>query len=395
MPSIRSLAKKVVKQWGVFVQTSLHFPFRNMKPRGDELVSIEKISFSNSKDLIITFFTKQNVNLTSSLFSELLGFLSSACIYKEEDQKIRPSIIIGNHLLNAEVAQLTQATVIPFVSESTERAHLVKRLKSILPFCNNGWRVFVSLDEGNLTYGIMRNFNGPSGLNIDDILTTISSSERINLGINFVLIDVTSDFEIMLRGNTDICTIDFRLVTDEKSAGAQVDFCQDLLSAYDFDIKKVVSAYKKAITLFPQKLHGSICVIVSHDYNLPDSILKDGIFLETPIDIYPILAEDLNEKQSNQDISFTISAHEKFHAFMGLLLEMLNIDGITVVDNKGRIRAYNVFVSPDNVDAENLSGGARKRAANYLRQQKNPNYIGVYFQSQDGMSTYERIVTNE
>lgn len=393
--SIYSFAKKVVKQWGAYVQTNLHFLFRNVRSRGDELMSMERVSFSNSKELIYAFFTKQNVNLTSSLFNELLGFLSTACIYEEEEQKIRPSIIIGNHLLDKQVAQLTQATVISFVSESVERTHLVKRLKSMLPFCNNGWRVFVSLDGNNLTYGIMRNFNGPSGLNIDDILTTLSSDERINLDINFVLIDVTSDFEIMLRGNTDVCTIDFRLVTDEKMAGAQLSFCQDLLSAYDIDIQKVATAYTKTINLFPQKLHGSICVIVSHDYDLPDNILKDGIFLETPIDIYPILDEDLNEKQTNQDISFTISAHEKFHAFMGLLLEMLNIDGITVVDNKGRIRAYNVFVSPDATGVENLSGGARKRAANYLRQQKNSSYIGVYFQSQDGMSTYERIVTNE
>lgn len=395
MLSICSFAKKVVNYWTSFSQMRFNFPMQNMRSRGDESVSIEKISFSNSKDFIHNFFIKQNINLTPPLFSELLGFLSTACIYKEEEQKIRPSIIIGNHLLDIQVAQLTQATVIPFVGELVERTHLVKRLKSILPFCNNGWRVFVSLDGNNLTYGIMRNFNGPSGLNIDDILTTISSSERMSLNINFVLIDVISDFEIMLRGNNDVCTIDFRLVTDEKNAGAQLNFCQDLLSAYDFEINKVAAAYTKIINLFPQKLHGSICVIVSYDYNLPDNILKDGIFLETPIDIYPILAEDLNEKQVSQDISFTISAHEKFHAFMGLFLEMLNIDGITVVDNKGRIRAYNVFVSPDASGVENLAGGARKRAANFLRQQKNPNYIGVYFQSQDGMSTYERIVTNE
>ena len=77
------------------------------------------------------------------------------------------------------------------------------------------------------------------------------------------------------------------------------------------------------------------------------------------------------------------------------LLEMLNIDGITVVDDKGRIRAYNVFVSPDVTDAANLSGGARKRAANYLKKQNNSGYIGVYFQSQDGMSIYERVESYE
>ena len=74
---------------------------------------------------------------------------------------------------------------------------------------------------------------------------------------------------------------------------------------------------------------------------------------------------------------------------------MLNVDGITIVDNKGRIRAFNVFVNPNTHENEELSGGARKRAANYLKNTKNSNYIGVYFQSQDGMSNYERVETNE
>lgn len=69
----------------------------------------------------------------------------------------------------------------------------------MLPFCNNGWRVFVSLEGSNLTYGVMRNFNGPSVLNIDDILTTISSSQRMSLDINFVLIDVTQVKSILIK----------------------------------------------------------------------------------------------------------------------------------------------------------------------------------------------------
>lgn len=373
------------------IKKYLYFSKHETK-RDDKPMTTKKVSFSSSKDLVKDFFVKQNVNLPPPLCQELLEFLSKACTYEEEEQRIRPSLIIGDHLLDIQTIRLTQATIIPFVEEPVEKTHLMKRLKSMLPFCNNGWRVFLNLDKSNLIYGIVRNFNGPSGLNIDDILT---NGDIEGLATNFVLIDVASNFEIVLKGHSDICKIDFRLTGSEERCDAQFGFCQDLLSAYDFDISKVAMAYTKIVNLFPQKLHGSICIIVSHDYKLPDSVLKDGIFLETPIDIYSILAEDLSEKQKSQDISATISSHEKYHAFMGLLLEMLNIDGITVVDNKGRIRAYNVFVSPDTTGAENLSGGARKRAANYLRQQKNPHYIGVYFQSQDGMSSYERIVSNE
>lgn len=394
MFSIRLTFNPIIQKF-LHLQKHLHFLLENILKKEDEKLSTERISFSASNNAIHAFFLNQNVNLPIPLYNELLVFLSKACTYEEEEHKVRPSIIIGNNLLDDQVTRLTQATMIPLVKECLTETRLIKRLKSMLPFCNNGWRVFLNLDDETLTYGIVRNFNGPAGLSIDDILTNMSISDKESLGINFVLVDIASNFEILLKGIADICTIDFRLIDETSNSGAQTTFCEDLLSACEGDISKVAAAYRKTIGLFSQKLHGSICMIIRHDHTLPDDILKDGIFLETPLDIYPILAEDLNDKQALQDISFTISSHEKYHAFTGLFIEMLNIDGITIVDNRGRIRAYNVFVSPDATGTENLAGGARKRAANFLLKQKNPNYLGVYFQSQDGMSSYERIDANE
>lgn len=363
--------------------------------RGEKDMATEKVTFSSSNNAINTFFTTQKVNLPTKLYQDLLVFLSKACTYEEEERRVRPSLIIGHNLLDKQVKSIVQADIIVLAKDKVEKTHLSKRLKSMLPFCNNGWRVFINLDNEILTYGIMRNFNGPSGFSIDDILTNMPTVDKESLAVNFVLIDVASNFEILLKGNVDSCTIDFRLNDDNAEAETHARFCHDLLSAYKGDISRIATAYRKTVDLFPQKLHGSICLLIKHDHVLPDNILKDGIFLDAPIDIFPILAEDLNERQSNHTISHTIASHEKYHAYTGLLLEMLNIDGITIVDNKGRIRAYNVFVSPDVAGAENLSGGARKRAANYLKRQNNLGYIGVYFQSQDGMSTYERMESNE
>mgnify|MGYP002657831126 CR=1 FL=1 len=69
---------------------------------------------------------------------------------------------------------------------------------------------------------------------------------------------------------------------------------------------------------------------------------------------------------------------------------MLNFLGITVIDTSGRIRAYNVFITPNN-GIEVTYGGARKRAAQALLDNKNSDYVGVYFQSQDGNYFYERV----
>ena len=63
---------------------------------------------------------------------------------------------------------------------------------------------------------------------------------------------------------------------------------------------------------------------------------------------------------------------------------------VTVVDTKGRIRGYNIFISSHSKE-KIITGGARKRAAYTLIESKNSGYIGVYFQSQDGNYFYERI----
>lgn len=354
-----------------------------------------KISLSGSGNTIKALFSEEKIELPDDLFKALLLFLSKACTYEEEETRIWPSIIVCSNLLNNSVIKLLQATPIQFVEEPISKTNLIKRLKSALPFCNNGWKVFINVQEDIIQYGIIRNFNGPTGLSVDDVLLSLSDEEKESLKINFVLIDAVSNFELRLQTASSNCIVDFRLTDYEEESISKACFCEDLLSAYEGDMTKASIAYKKLVDLFSRKLHGSLCFIVKYDYCLPDGVFNDGIFLKKPIDFFTILDKDLTEKNQTQDISATISSHEKYHAFTGILIEMLNIDGITIVDNKGRIRAFNVFVKADTVDSNALSGGARKRAAHYLSSLKSNDYIGVYFQSQDGTSFYERIADNE
>ena len=70
---------------------------------------------------------------------------------------------------------------------------------------------------------------------------------------------------------------------------------------------------------------------------------------------------------------------------------MLNYDGITIVDNMGRIRAYNVFIKPEKFNKNATTGGARKRAAYAIINSGIRKIVGVYFHSQEGEIFYEEV----
>ena len=74
---------------------------------------------------------------------------------------------------------------------------------------------------------------------------------------------------------------------------------------------------------------------------------------------------------------------------------MLNFDGITIIDNLGRIRAYNVFVEPNSKKVGYIVGGARKRAAYYILSTKKKDIVGVYFQSHEGEVFFQQVPRRE
>ncbi|MDE5896354.1 MAG: hypothetical protein K2H43_00910, partial [Clostridia bacterium] len=112
-----------------------------------------KLSFSTVGERLQTFLIQHRIPLEDRLYSEFLDFLSKACTYEEENKKIKPSLIVGSGLTQDSFVKIAQATVIPFIKEEIAHTCVGKRLKSILPFCNNGWRVFISVDSDAIVYG--------------------------------------------------------------------------------------------------------------------------------------------------------------------------------------------------------------------------------------------------
>ena len=323
----------------------------------------------------------------------MFDFLKKICSYEEEETKIFPHIIIGHNIESKEFSKLFPVEIIHMTQESNDKLFF-KRLKPLLPFCNNGWRVYVDVGECKVNFGIVRNFSGIEGLTVDEVLSDTPKEDldiiRQEYNIGYFMINPINRNELdLVAMDGENIRINFSLIqiSQHSSEDQKEMFIRDFLSQSTDD--KLYRAIKKIVDLFPQKLHGTICLIINEKCNLPNEQLMDGIFLDEPIDLVGI-AKDVLSKKMNYTSDYVISLNEKFYAISGLFLDMLNFDGITVVDTNGRIRAYNVFITPDS-GIEVTYGGARKRAAQALLDKKNSNYVGVYFQSQDGNYFYERV----
>lgn len=350
------------------------------------------ISLEEKVNEILHFFENYDIYLSEELQLQMLDFLKKICSYEEEETKIFPHIIIGHNIESEGFSKIFPMEIIHMTQECNDKLFF-KRLKPLLPFCNNGWRVYVDVGENKINFGIIRNFSGIEGLTVDEVLCDAKKEDldiiRREYNIGYFMINPVNrnELDIVAMDGENI-RINFSLIqTSRNSSEKQKEmFIRDFLpQSAD---KKLYRAMKKIVDLFSQKLHGAICLIVDEKCSLPNKQLIDGIFLEKPIDMVGLAKEVLSKKMNYT--SYDISLNEKFYAISGLFLDMLNFDGITVVDTSGRIRAYNVFITPNN-GIEVTYGGARKRAAQALLDNKNSDYIGVYFQSQDGNYFYERV----
>ncbi|MGX4584517.1 hypothetical protein [Paenibacillus chitinolyticus] len=260
---------------------------------------------------------------------------------------------------------------------------MMKQLKAIIPFCNNGWTVYINIvKDSHISYGVIRSF-GLKTNSFTDLIFTLADSDDGGL----LYFSVKGKTEIFLKGlKTEEQVIDTRFISSE-GIGDQTNAVNLLLeditgSITSAKLNEIKILYSKLLKLTLQKVHGTICTVIDKDTDLNDiSLFKDGIRFTEVINLTDYAEKALSENADSSEL-------EKYYAISGLMLEMMNVDGITVIDNAGRLRGYHIFV--ESQQGTEITGGARTRAAHTIVQSKNKNIVGVYLQSQDGNASYWR-----
>ncbi len=352
---------------------------------------MEKIHFSSVYLKLKTLIKAEKISLPPKFYDSFIKFISKICNYEEEERKIRPILVLG-HNIGSALDQVPYPYIIQTCEGKRNGSDLEKIMKALVPFCNNGWIVYLDIKSQNIEYGLLRSFSGPKGLSITEVIFDNVGIDESLIDYSIVEVKVLSNFEIGISGLYDHkMVIDFRLASQEvqEHLDKYIQVSSDITSGIEQPERDIVKdVFVKLFQLTAQKVHGTICLIVKSDYTFPNNFLSDGIWLECPI--------NLSEKAllAVRDKKDSVSS-EMFYGLSGLFLEMMNVDGITIVDDHGRVCGFNIFINQSNLREIKVSGGARKRAAYALLATKDPKIIGVYFQSQDGNTSYERMKDHE
>lgn len=341
----------------------------------------KKIFFEDARKGVLEFFSVEFPTMTIETVDHFVSMFYQLVNYEEESQKIRPNILITSNI-NTVVKSVSDSKKILFY-EDEDMSTFKARIKALMCFCRSDWSIYINIGEDIIEYGIIKTL---TSIKEKSLITTIkknSTLDALSKKTNLVLLTVYGGGVCELtgaRGNRySIC---FNLNSQseynwDSQIAEFVDACVEKIKTTQKKLSDIKTLLTNIFYRVLRDLHGTICVVVDKEYKDKNGFLADGTWLKEPIEFGKMF---LRSSKFDENI---------LRSYADVLTTMLDFDGITVLDNAGRIRAYNVFIEANNDKKTKIVGGARRRAAYSILQNKSQKILGVYFQSQDGDNFYK------
>lgn len=343
---------------------------------------MENVFFDAGKEAILKFIETEWPEFSNRLSAQLINLCSTLGNYEEEGIKLRPSILITNNidLLIKSVKNSFKLVVFEDQNINAFRTNM----KSLMPFSVHNWNIYLQINKDEtIEYGLYKSFNSIKEHSFNTNLFLSEDLQQKTDKVFGFLVQAPSATTLYFKGiRQNVLNLNFALevkkvLNFDEEIAEFVDASFSKLRTTKNKLVQIKTMYQNIFENVFNHIHGCICVIVDKDFQ-DDGFFSDGIWLKEPIEFSKLFTQTKSYSE------------EKLTSFSELFMDMLNYDGITIIDNKGRIRAYNVFVESDSSKESNILGGARKRAAFTVINSKTPKIVGVYFQSQEGEIFYNR-----
>lgn len=340
----------------------------------------KKIFFEDARKNVLEFFSIEFPSLTINEVDTFISIFYKLINYEEESKKIRPNILITSNI-NSIIRNVPSSKKILFY-EDEDISNFKARIKALMCFCRSDWSIYINFGESIIEYGIVKTLTSIKEKSLIQIVKQKSTLETISKRSNLIILNVIGGGVCQLtgaRGNK--CSVCFNLNSHtEYNWDDEIDdFVEACVSKIKTTQKKLVDIKTLTTNIFHRVLrdsHGTLCIVVDKEYK-DKGFLSDGTWLKEPIEFGKLF---LRSSKFDENV---------LRSYADVLTTMLDFDGITIIDNAGRIRAYNVFIESNPDKKDRIIGGARRRAAYTILQNKSKKIIGVYFQSQDGDNFYK------
>ena len=346
----------------------------------------EMIFFDNAKENVTKFFETEFENFPPLLMSHFLNKFNDIMNYSEEGVKIKPKIIFTDSI-ETIVRAIPKSSILTLF-EDNDATMFNSRLKSILAIANNDWCLFIDIKENKISYGLVMSFRSIKDKSFLRLLEENTSLKERQAKIRCIIARPLNFYTMLLHSiSGNDLTVNFSLDKSKSNFFATeikefVDVTFSKLRTTQLKLQDMKNMYLNIFSNVMNDVNGAICVIVDKDYK-DNGLFEDGIWLKEPISFSKLFTQSKSYSE------------EKLQAFANLFINMLNFDGITIIDNQGRLRAYNVFVEPNSKKVGYIVGGARKRAAYFILSTKRKGIVGVYFQSHEGEVFFQELKKRE
>ena len=344
------------------------------------------VFFDKAKENITNFVEKEFVGFPSLLMSHFLNKYNDLMNYSEEGKSIKPTIIFTDNI-EAVVRAIPKSYAMA-IFEDEEATMFNSRLKAILAIAKQEWCLYVDIKENKITYGLVMWFGSIKDKNFGQLLQENTTLKDRTNKISCMLVTPLNFYSMLFHSITGNRLVVNQSLDNTKNANFSnevkrlVDCTFSKLRTTQRKLQDMKNLYLNIFTNVMNDVKGTICVVVDKDY-VDTGLFEDGIWLKEPISFRSLFTQSKSYSE------------EKLKAHADLFINMLNFDGITIIDNLGRLRAYNVFVEPNSKRVGYIVGGARKRAAYYILSTKKKGIVGVYFQSHDGEVFFHSIQNKE
>ena len=341
----------------------------------------KKIFFEDARRSVLDLFSLEFPTLSINNVDLFIGMFYQLINYEEESQKIKPTILITSNI-NHIVKNVPKSKKIIFY-EDNDTTHFRARIKALMCFCKNDWNIYINFGEECIEYGIIKTLTSLKEKTLLQVLKNPGAMENIAKKSNLVVINVYGGGVCKLygsRGNS--CSVCFNLNSDyeynwDEEIESFVEACVSKIKTTKRKLQDIKNLLGNIFESVLKRLHGTICMVVDKEFKDKNGVFQDGTWLKEPIEFIKLF---IRSSTFDENI---------LRSYADVLTTMLDFDGITIIDNAGRIRAYNVFIESTQESQNKIIGGARRRAAYSILQNKNKKIIGVYFQSQDGDNFYK------
>lgn len=343
----------------------------------------EMIFFDKAKESVTGFFENEFENFPPLLMSHFLNKFNDFLNWTEEGQSIKPKMVFTDNI-DLIIKSIPKSHALT-IFEDSDATMFNSRIKSILAIVKQDWCLFIDIKENKISYGIVMSFGSIKDKNFLQLIEENTSiKEKHGNKVHCIIARPLNFYTMYLHSiSGNELTVNYSL-----DQSKNLNFSTEIRELVDATFSKLRTTQRKLqdmknlylniFTNVMSDVNGAICVIVDKDYK-DNGIFQDGIWLKEPISFSKLFSQS------------KCYSEEKLQAFAELFINMLNFDGITIIDNQGRLRAYNVFVEPNSKKVGYIVGGARKRAAFYILSSKKRDIVGVYFQSHEGEVFFQEL----